>query len=750
LGVFSYKNTYKKKASNNLGDTIQTFAAIGQIAPGLKGCNVVFENARLRDMFLLVSPSLAQAGRGRTVYIWEVERDNTHLLARKVGPGVKVHVLANGWYMHPDRKNGHISWPFADVVVPLFVSMHLACPKKMLTPAGVAYLKKWEPIGCRDMATTKNMQSHGIDAYFSACMTLLTCDVVPPCAPSEKRNEVFVVDCPVPGNLKKIPVILDLAGRSRPAKQAANNPRIISVKHTMNIQSPTAHNAVYDLLVRYSMAKQVVTSRLHCALPCVSMGTRASFVDKKGHATEEWKARGRFSGLYPITTHPGLALRYQQNLRATISTWLSGILHPDRAIAATVLTIHEDGRATLALNQDTVDVEASSEEEEEKEIVLPEGWTRQNVLTRLPAGSTDVDEILLNRTWLRAHPDATRAFIAASTPKVVTVFPISTRFMTDDNQRCARAMVGMHGNGNRQRQMMTKTSTKIDASAPQRTATAPAAPSPRRGTGNPKNVYTVAFTSDQNFLQYIPTVLFTLQHAHRKEPSVKFKAYIVLRGVKKSDQVIRSMITHLARRVPTVQPIFIENPAVYTYKNSLKHVTMSCLDRLVLPELLPAHENRIVYLDLDIMVISSILPLFKVKVGPKGISGKPSFKQNVVANWLKKNKDSGVTYRHRTSINAGVLVMDLDVLREKKFTEFTLDLCQKHLMNDQSAINIYIDGQNVPIDARFNAYYNQDLSKTKHAAIIHFAGSKKVWDKGFPNRNLSMVWNRFEKAAARP
>ncbi|MHB9292886.1 hypothetical protein Holit_01999 [Hollandina sp. SP2] len=42
----------------------------------------------------------------------------------------------------------------------------------MLSPAGIKYLKKHEPIGCRDYGTVKLLGKYGINAYFSGCLTL--------------------------------------------------------------------------------------------------------------------------------------------------------------------------------------------------------------------------------------------------------------------------------------------------------------------------------------------------------------------------------------------------------------------------------------------------------------------------------------------------------------------------------------------------------------------------------------------------
>lgn len=80
-----------------------------------------------------------------------------------------VKIIMNGWFMHhPDQ------WPPSPKIHPLFVATHinLLAQKQMLIPEGIEYFKKHAPIGCRDRYTAQILNDHGIDAYFSGCMTL--------------------------------------------------------------------------------------------------------------------------------------------------------------------------------------------------------------------------------------------------------------------------------------------------------------------------------------------------------------------------------------------------------------------------------------------------------------------------------------------------------------------------------------------------------------------------------------------------
>lgn len=83
--------------------------------------------------------------------------------------GEECAMIMNGWYMHHPEQ-----WPPSDKINPLFVAVHFnsLSKDKLLSDESIAYLKRHEPIGCRDLYTCDMLKSKGINAYFSGCMTL--------------------------------------------------------------------------------------------------------------------------------------------------------------------------------------------------------------------------------------------------------------------------------------------------------------------------------------------------------------------------------------------------------------------------------------------------------------------------------------------------------------------------------------------------------------------------------------------------
>lgn len=208
--------------------------------------------------------------------------------------GDKIKMILNGWFTH-NAKN----WVPSSDIDPLFVSFHInntAAPL-MLSEEGVAYLKKYEPIGCRDQYTTDLLISKGIKAFFTGCLTL-TLDSYK-VDDSQREDKIYIVD-PLYGYTTKRKVFRNYKTFLRSIQSG----KILAVgkreKHLKNfISDKVLQSAIYinqeppaktyshdekfqmaeDLLHQYAKAKLVITSRIHCALPCLALGTPVIFIN---------------------------------------------------------------------------------------------------------------------------------------------------------------------------------------------------------------------------------------------------------------------------------------------------------------------------------------------------------------------------------------------------------------------------------------------------------------------------------------
>lgn len=253
-----------------------------------------------------------------------------------------TNLIMNAWYMwHPEN------FPPSDSINPLFVSIHIAPNKaeKMLSSQTIDYLKKYEPIGARDIGTRDILIAHGIKSYFSGCLTLTLGNTFKKY--KAKVGGVIFVDpfCEIGGRSdksrlyrmfralylcvkyrrkirklistfaahtdtrigrisKKFEKLLFCASFYDTYSQLFSDEVLFEAEYITHELEQSMFNGHDDkmeyaraLIKKYAQAKYVVTSRIHCALPCLGVETPVLFVTSENLETGKARSGGRFGGL---------------------------------------------------------------------------------------------------------------------------------------------------------------------------------------------------------------------------------------------------------------------------------------------------------------------------------------------------------------------------------------------------------------------------------------------------------------------
>lgn len=242
---YLYNYTFRKRfgdggwdGSCNLGDNVQTMAVMN-----------LFRN-------LPKPPSEEEL-------VW-INRDD---LTRYEGD--EVILPMQGWF---GKSAGEMEWPPAPQVNPVFVGFHLAVCNNGLKQFedlnGFKYLQEHQPIGCRDLATRDYLRENGVDAYFSGCNTL----TFPRREKEPENGKIYIVDV-IPHWMKFIP------------KSIKDEAEVISQiafceEYPMREEEARGMEAeARELINMYrDTAKLVITSRIHCAMPCLAMGIPVIFL----------------------------------------------------------------------------------------------------------------------------------------------------------------------------------------------------------------------------------------------------------------------------------------------------------------------------------------------------------------------------------------------------------------------------------------------------------------------------------------
>jgi len=171
IALLDYRSPDLHGASRNLGDWIQTVAALRHVAR-LGGLEWTYDDP---DMAVVLQRTAATwideeriAINGKA-HLAVLDRDFPWPAAHRF-PERPVWAIYNGWFCH-SAFGRMAAMPAPENLQPLLVSFHLARAED-LTGAVVEWLRKFEPVGCRDWSTVYWLANQGVQCFFSGCLTL--------------------------------------------------------------------------------------------------------------------------------------------------------------------------------------------------------------------------------------------------------------------------------------------------------------------------------------------------------------------------------------------------------------------------------------------------------------------------------------------------------------------------------------------------------------------------------------------------
>lgn len=204
--------------------------------------------------------------------------------------------------------------------------------------------------------------------------------------------------------------------------------------------------------------------------------------------------------------------------------------------------------------------------------------------------------------------------------------------------------------------------------------------------------------------------------------------------------------------------------------NLFKHITVSTLDRLLLPALV-LESDRLLYLDLDILAADDLEPLLNLDLGPAPLAAMPEEDEEASRGgslWSRrrwpgparelyparlrlladlKARSGGEGPANLLDfpyVNAGVLLFNLDLWRREKLDQLALALVEHFRLNDQDAINLALGARIKPLPIRYN--HMTTIQYLRDPVIIHWPGPLKPW-RGFyvPHKEK---WDQAARRAA--
>jgi hypothetical protein len=297
FAIVDYGHPGANRASANIGDHIQTIAALGHLVRHhdvrLHGPDELV--GLLEDLRARTRPELARHGTETDLEVMTVHRDAS--MYEQVPED--SWVLCFGWYMHALFSMRH-GFPLHRNLRPIFISFH--CNKRdLLTPDAVAYLKRYGPVGCRDWTTVYLLKSIGVPAFFSGCVTTTINTVF------EDLDAAPPADAPV-GYVDALEAPAGAVTYRHSEGAVRKRSFVANVRHALALLETYRHEH-----------RRIVTSRLHCYLPVRSIGVDVDFQPSNPSDV-------RFDGLIDIDAKAFDAIRtgIRDKLEQVLEAILSG------------------------------------------------------------------------------------------------------------------------------------------------------------------------------------------------------------------------------------------------------------------------------------------------------------------------------------------------------------------------------------------------------------------------------------------
>lgn len=490
-------------------------------------------------------------------------------------------------------------------------------------PLAAPYLKSQAPIGARDTKTLQFLRDNGVQALFSACLTMtLSLPNV------ERDNSVLIVDVNATAQLKgRVPDhVLDG-----------------STFYTQKLLGDDAEDNVlrfvlaFERLLAYSRARLVITNRLHVAMPCVALGTPVIFVHGK---TLPGGGGNRMDGL-DVFMHK---------------------MTDDKS--------------------------------------MPEDfdWTNPPPNPRGDDFKKQVKRIQQLATCHSGISDPSRKF---------GVMPADWKAGEED-EVCTRETAW---------------------------------------TANPKAIH-IATSIDANFFELVfPSWLNALAKSNPDESLVLY--ILTVKLSEKQRCLLRLMVLKM---LPNAK-VFTIPTSVADFEGSYGarkrgHISVATQARLRLPSILPC-VRKLLWIDLDAFVVGPIRKAWDEPTGTCGITARSSIVKYMYHN--KKYYPSLRTWHddYGKSFNAGVLIVDLQQLRESQFEEKIVQYWAADLgANDQVTFNLACNASHAELDPRINVFQGTSAENTPPRdewIIAHFQSSKKPWsgwDSSWSSQDFWDIWEQ--------
>lgn len=248
------------------------------------------------------------------------------------------------------------------------------------------------------------------------------------------------------------------------------------------------------------------------------------------------------------------------------------------------------------------------------------------------------------------------------------------------------------------------------------------------------NTINIAFVADDNYALYLGVTIQSI--LANKNTSDELVFYIFENEI---STFLKDVLTNLVNEY-SAKIIFIDAKLIMEEFNDLSqkfYISKTSYLKFVIARELP-EVDKIIYLDCDLIIQSSLSELYKTNLEGNLIAGVEDVGY---VNWRKTNKELKIK---SFPINSGVMLIDCKKFRDENIAQKLIDYASAHghqqYGQDQPIFNIVCENRILALDYKWNfqesfykiifdinASLNRHIIEASQENIIHYTGPKKPW-----------------------
>jgi lipopolysaccharide biosynthesis glycosyltransferase len=271
----------------------------------------------------------------------------------------------------------------------------------------------------------------------------------------------------------------------------------------------------------------------------------------------------------------------------------------------------------------------------------------------------------------------------------------------------------------------------------------------------------IACASDRRCALPLAVMLRSL--AANLEPDSRVEVYAVDDGIDPADKArVQASLTDRVK-LHWVEPCRSTLASLPTWGR----MPLTTYQKLTLGEWLPAHVEKVLWLDCDLLVLHDIAPLWSVDLAGRHVFAVPDQRVPFVSSrfGVAAYQDLGIAPQAKY-FNAGVLLVNLARWRKDDVAGQAIHYLQTYrdrvFFWDQEALNGVLAGQWEELDAAWNSHPtighlvdHRPMARQNDAAdrptgsirIVHFSGNIKPWNCSGSSRYHDLYFRYLDQTA---